>query len=176
MGQQKSLYVETVMSNWQLIYSKPRQEDKARQHLLNQAVEVYFPQISVEKVIKGKLCCIMEPLFPRYLFVKIPENVAWTSVRSSRGVCDFVRFGNEVAEINEQLLQQINSVIDTQISTGISNIPCDGDEIIIKSGEFSGLSGIFKSRDGEQRCFVLLEMLGRTNKVKMDLVQVSKAS
>ena len=168
--------LEESMNNWQLIYSKPKQEYKAKEHLENQGVKVCFPEITVEKIQKGKLKNIIEPLFPRYLFVKIPQNIAWTTVRSSRGVSDFVKFGNEIASISDAMLNQITQLLDKNTAEQLSNIPHEGDAIIIKSGEFSGLEGVFKQRDGEQRCFVLLDILGRTNKVKMDITQVSKAS
>lgn len=168
--------LEESMNNWQLIYSKPKQEYKAKENLENQGVGVCFPEIMVEKIQKGKLKNIIEPLFPRYLFVKIPQNVAWTTVRSSRGVSDFVRFGNEVATITDDMLNQINQLLDHNTAEQLTNIPHEGDAVIIKTGEFAGLEGVFKQRDGEQRCYVLLDILGRTNKVRMDLAKVSKAS
>jgi len=161
-------------SDWLLVYTKPKKEFESRQHLLNQGVKVYFPEIKVEKINRGKVKVIEEPLFPRYLFVQIPDNVSWTSVRSSRGVQDFVKFGNEVAKINAELVDEIVQINTIKAPIALTNIPNKGDKIVIKTGELSGIEGVFKNRNGDNRCIILLDILGRTNKVKMELSQVQK--
>jgi transcriptional antiterminator RfaH len=159
---------------WQVIYTKPKQEQKATEHLENQGVEVYCPKIQLEKIVKGQVKDIFEPLFPRYLFVKIPESVSWTSVRSSRGVVDFVKFGNKIAEVQNSIIGTIEEAISINQKCSYGDIPDAGQQVIITEGEFVGLEGVFQERESESRCFVLLEFLGRANRVKMDLTALKK--
>ncbi len=162
------------MQLWQVIYTKPKQEQKATEHLENQGVEVYCPKISLEKISKGQLKDTLEPLFPRYLFVKIPESTSWTSVRSSRGVVDFVKFGNRIAEVQEHIVSTLEQAISDNQKKCYGDIPESGESITITEGEFLGLEGVFQERESENRCFVLLEFLGRANRVKMDLTAIKK--
>ena len=162
------------MQFWQVIYTKPKQEKKATEHLENQDVEVYCPMIELEKIVKGQVIDTFEPLFPRYLFVKIPETTSWTSVRSSRGVMDFVKFGNRVAEVQNGIISTIENAISVNQQCNYGDIPETGQQVIITEGEFVGLEGVFQQRESESRCFVLLEFLGRANRVRMDLTALKK--
>ena len=56
--------------NWYLVHTKPRQEDIALSNLLRQDYECYLPTLPVEKLRKGGLALVEEPLFPRYLFIR----------------------------------------------------------------------------------------------------------
>ncbi len=64
-------------------------------HLENQSVECFYPEVCVEKILRGKRQMVQEPLFPSYMFVRFDfENgPSFTTVRSTRGVVDFVRLG-----------------------------------------------------------------------------------
>ncbi len=163
------------MTNWQVIYTKPKQEARASEHLGNQDVEVYFPKITLEKIVRGELKDTEEPLFPRYLFVKIPQHVSWTSVRSSRGVMDFVKFGSRIAEVQNELINTLENAVSENQKCSYGDVPESGEKVLITEGEFAGLEGVFQQRESESRCFVLLEFLGRYNRVKMELSRLKKA-
>ncbi len=162
------------MQFWQVIYTKPKQELRATEHLQNQGVEVYCPKINLEKIVKGQLQDTQEPLFPRYLFVKIPETVSWTSVRSSRGVVDFVKFGNRIAEVQNHIVGTLEQAVSDNQKCIYGDVPEIGEQVMITEGEFVGLEGVFQQRESETRCFVLLEFLGRANRVKIDLSSLKK--
>jgi hypothetical protein len=55
-----------------LLYTKPRQEKLALQHLQNQAYEVYLPMIQVEKIRQG-----MKGLVEKGLFLLAIYLCAW---------------------------------------------------------------------------------------------------
>ena len=51
---------------WFLIYTKPRQEERAKENLENQGFETFLPMIAFEKIKQPKLYSL-KPMFPRYL-------------------------------------------------------------------------------------------------------------
>jgi transcriptional antiterminator RfaH len=73
------------MKKWYLLYTKPRQEKLALQHLQNQAYEAYLPLVQVEKIRQGVRGLAEEALFPRYLFVQLDEagSQSWAPIRST---------------------------------------------------------------------------------------------
>ena len=81
------------MDNWYLLYSKPKQESRAQEHLANQGFESFVPHIHINKIRAGKQSTKIEPLFPRYIFLKAGADVNLASIRSTRGVAGFVKFG-----------------------------------------------------------------------------------
>ena len=58
------------MKRWYLLYCKRGDQKRAQQHLENQGVECFYPQIDVKKVVRGKEKQVKEPLFPSYIFVR----------------------------------------------------------------------------------------------------------
>ncbi|TKB46154.1 transcription/translation regulatory transformer protein RfaH [Thalassotalea mangrovi] len=159
-------------AKWYLITSKPRDERRAFDNLAGQGIEVFYPKISAVKKRQGKKSVTIEPLFPNYLFVKLDSELAnFNAIRSTRGVASFVRFGAEMATVNEQLIEKLKQ--DTEITGNPEQLPTlaeledynRGDALIVTSGPFKGLSAIYKASDGLERSIILLNMLGQQNEV-----------
>ena len=83
----------TEQALWYLVATKPKQEQRAAEHLSNQFIEYFLPEIEVEKSLRGKRSVRIEPLFPGYLFVALPkDSVFWSKIRSTRGIRDVIVF------------------------------------------------------------------------------------
>ncbi len=83
--------------HWYLVHTKPRQEACALQNLERQGYDCYLPLLASEKLIKGAVTKLAEPLFPRYLFIRLDTGdsaKSWSPIRSTRGVSKLVGFGN----------------------------------------------------------------------------------
>ena len=59
------------MKHWYAIHTKPRQEDLAAEHLRGQEFEIYLPMIKQARRFRQKWRDTIEPLFPRYLFIRL---------------------------------------------------------------------------------------------------------
>mgnify|MGYP001978633184 CR=1 FL=1 len=59
---------------WFLIYTKPHQEERAKENLENQGNEVFLPMIASEKT-KQTHSFSLKPMFPRYLFAKFKVDL-----------------------------------------------------------------------------------------------------
>ena len=67
-----------------------------------QNVVIFLPLHKYEKIENGNIVIKEEPLFSGYIFAQIDtENVNWTSVRSTRGVSNIVKFGNDPAVVDQ---------------------------------------------------------------------------
>ena len=89
-----------IHNNWYLVYTKPKQECRASQNLINQGLKVFLPQLFITGRDKHKKNTIVEPMFPRYLFVWLNlEQDNWHSIRSTKGVSHLVTFGDHPAII-----------------------------------------------------------------------------
>ena len=79
-----------IKPQWFLIYTKPRQEERAKENLENQGFETFLPMIAYEKIKQPKLYSL-KPLFPRYLFTQFnKEKNNWVHIKSTRGVSHIV--------------------------------------------------------------------------------------
>ena len=97
------------MKRWYLVYCKRGDQKRAQQHLENQGVECFYPQIEVEKSVRGKEKRVEEPLFPSYIFVRFDyeQGPSFTTVRSTRGVVDFIKFGARPHEVQGDLVFEL---------------------------------------------------------------------
>lgn len=162
---------------WYVVYTKPRQEAKAAQNLMNQGYEVYYPTCLVEKMVQGSLRILSEALFARYVFVRLnDQSDNFEPIRSTRGVQQLLRFG-----LGTHPVTVPDALIDDLQNRLAKNVPLRqlfqaGDWVEIKAGPFRGLQGYFeemaKHSSGEQRAILLLEILGSQQRLALGVGQI----
>ncbi|MCG3726434.1 transcription/translation regulatory transformer protein RfaH [Vibrio cincinnatiensis] len=151
------------MKCWYLVYCKRGEQARAKGHLENQGVECFYPQIEVEKIIRGKRKTITEPLFPSYIFVYFDyqQGPTFTTIRSTRGVVDFVRFGPEPKALPDELVDELKQLDVLAKAYCKKELPLAGQEIEVKSGQFCGIKAIYQEPDGDTRSFMLVKMINQ---------------
>jgi transcriptional antiterminator RfaH len=165
------------MSNWYLIHTKIRQEQCALQNLERQGFECYLPQIQAEKLRRGALAVHAEPLFPRYLFIRLGQGLAaqsWAPIRSTTGVSRLVAFGNVPAKIDDGLVDLIRA--QTGGANAVRSQFETGQPILITQGPFAGLEAVYQMSDGESRVMVLLNILSKNVKLALAPSSIRKAN
>lgn len=155
------------MYNWFVIQSKPGQLLKAQFELEQQGFETYLPLLKTEQIKNGKRTEIESPLFPGYLFIYLSkEESNWRPIRSTRGVAKLISFGNEPATVPTAVVNAIRAQLR---QTDSEHRFSKDDKVSISEGPFKDLQAVFVDYDGEQRAFVLLELLGRWQKMSVEL-------
>ncbi|WP_417448463.1 transcription/translation regulatory transformer protein RfaH [Idiomarina abyssalis] len=155
---------------WYLVQSKPGQSERAAQELEKQGYEVFFPTIEVEKIKKGHRVKQTEPMFPGYVFIELSElSSNWRPIRSTRGVARMVSFGNKPAEVPDDVVEQLRTHVRSRPakSSLTSNHP-----VSLEDGPFKHLNAIFIEYDGDQRAFLLLELLGKWQRLSVPLEHI----
>lgn len=156
---------------WLVIYSKPREEERAAQHLANQGFEVFLPRLQQRKRRARGWQVVIGPLFPRYLFVRIQVGEQDTSViRSTQGVASLVRFGYRLAEMPTEVIDYLRAQQDPTLQARSEDDwpHKPGDQVSILEGPFAGLTGVYQMARDEQRVLLLVELLGRQNQVLVE--------
>ena len=150
------------MSHWYLIHTKIRQERVALEHLQRQGFECFLPQIRVEKLRRGALQVVQEPLFPRYLFIRLgtdTESQSWSPIRSTVGVSRLVMFGQTPAKLADHLVERIQA---QSASAEVQRRHFEpGEPVVVTDGPFAGIEAIYQMADGEGRVMVLLNILSK---------------
>jgi transcriptional antiterminator RfaH len=158
------------MQNWYAVFTKPRQEQLAAEHLGRQGFETYLPRLRCKRRRRGGWVPVVEALFPRYLFVSVEaasQTVA--PIRSTVGVTDLVRFGQELAPVPGLVIDRLRSHEDAE--TGLHELgrPLfrQGDKVTVVDGPFAGIDGVFQAEKGQDRVLILLSVLGGNQSVTM---------
>lgn len=159
--------------SWYLIYSKPCQERIARENLARQGYEAYLPTLPGRRRRAGRYVNILEPMFPRYLFIHLdPHSDNWSPIRSTLGVSTLVRFGHQPAKVPDELVAMLMSR-ESGVEAHI--LPTEfrrGESVRIVEGVMSGYEGIFLAKTGRERVIVLLEIAGNYARVQVSHDQV----
>ncbi|BBE10945.1 transcription/translation regulatory transformer protein RfaH [Halorhodospira halochloris] len=144
---------------WYLIYSKPRQEDKAWWNLDSQGFRCYLPYVRVRRLYRRRYQSCVEPMFPRYLFIRLAAGIEdWSPIRSTQGVSGLVRFGTWPARVPDDLVDAIRERTE-QGYLDLSPEPLRrGDKVKVLDGPFASYEGVFHAERGEERAIILLDV------------------
>lgn len=165
------------MESWFLLQTKPRQETRAVENLERQGVVSFCPQISVEKLSRGKRIQAQEVLFPGYLFICFNDQaITSTTIRSTRGVSHFVTSSGAPVQVPQQLIDGLKDRVATGAVEASTNLPKSGDKLEILEGPFRGLDAIFSQPDGVSRAIVLIKLLNQQVRAALPFSSLSLAS
>jgi len=136
-------------------------EETAEMNLKNQRIEFFLPRFTCGKR-EGKV------IFPGYIFIKPKTGDTYQSIRSTRGVNDFVRFEMAFANASDETIDDLKKVVDLMNDRmDQTNLHQKGEEILIKSGPFKDFNGVFEKYDADQSAIVLINFLRHQQRVKI---------
>jgi transcriptional antiterminator RfaH len=163
------------MNHWHLIYTKSHQEKVALDNLNRQNYQCYLPLINKEKILRGKKILSKEPMFPRYLFVRLCHDGQqnWSPIRSTMGVSDLVNFGGLAASLDDETMNNLQQKIDKALVAKFFSI---GDKVEILKGPFKGMEAIFNTYKGEERAMLFLNFMSKNLSAKFDLRDFKKVA
>jgi transcriptional antiterminator RfaH len=164
---------------WHVIHTKVREEFRALENLQNQGFEVFLPTCQVQKKLQGKIKLATEPLFSRYLFIRLSDvSSNWFPIRSTRGVAQLLRFGlsAEPVVIPDLIIECLKERCSGE--EPLHELFKAGEALEITSGPFKGFFGFFEKLqtlpDGLARALLLVEILGSVQKLQIQLLQLKK--
>jgi transcriptional antiterminator RfaH len=167
------------MKRWYAVHTKPRQERLAEENLLRQRFEVYLPRLGESRRRRGKWVDVVESLFPRYLFVCVDTSVEnISSVRSTRGVSDLVRFGDQLLPVQDRIIEglKVREHPESHLHRLHGGLFEKGDRVKAVKGPFTDLEGIFLADKGKDRVLILMRLLGRDSPVALGRHDIAPAS
>lgn len=163
-------------TRWYCLRARPKHEHIAAAHLRQyEGIEVYCPRVKIQRSTRRGLVWFTEALFPNYLFARF-EMARWLAlVRSAQGVSGIVRFGQDYPEVPERALSDLRAFMDDAELKTVSYTLTTGDAVEIVEGPFRGQTGVVQQLlPARERVKVLLEVLGGTNQVDLQLTSVFK--
>jgi transcriptional antiterminator RfaH len=155
---------DTNTTAWYVVHTKPRQETRAFENLQNQGFHCFLPTMQVQKLRNQKVQTITEPMFSRYLFIQLDDTTQnWGPIRSTLGVSRLVSFGPLPAKVPPEFI----AFLQEAPPEALERMFAPGDRIHVADGPLKGLEGQYLAHDGEARAFVLVDLLGQPQKLRM---------
>ncbi|OFX08799.1 MAG: hypothetical protein A2516_08565 [Alphaproteobacteria bacterium RIFOXYD12_FULL_60_8] len=166
------------MLTWFAVNTLARAEDKAKFNLERQGFSVYLPRYLKKRRHARRTEIVPTPLFPRYLFVGLDKDTArWRSINSTFGVCRLLTNGNEPIPVPPSIMDMILARENEEGWVEMTpSLPYrEGEKVQVLDGPMKDHVGLFSGVDDNERVFVLLDLMGRAVKIRMDAEHIGPA-
>jgi transcription elongation factor/antiterminator RfaH len=153
---------------WYVLYTKPRSEDLAGDHLERKDIPVFLPKIrEFRHSSKGEEVEI-KPLFPNYLFAQMAYPDDYYTVIWAKGVRRIVGNGTEPIPLDDSVVDFLKKQTEEKGFIKPSPRLKIGDTIRVRNGPLAGLIGVIDgSIDEKGRIKVLMDFLKEGTRVEV---------
>ena len=152
---------------WIAVYTKPRHEKTVEKELLKKEFEVYLPLLKQRRKWSDRKKWVEFPLFRSYIFVKTEIKNA-LFVLQTLGVVKVVKFGGEVAVIQNDSIQAIKLMIEGGYNPEATDYFVKGDPVEVKDGPLKGLVGEVIRVDNHDRLLVRVDAIQHSVSVQIN--------
>jgi transcriptional antiterminator RfaH len=161
-------------SDWAVVNTHPHKERLALDNLERQSYRTYCPLLRKRIGRGARARDVLRPLFPGYVFVQVAaERACWRPIMSTYGVRSLVLNGDRIGMIEDHFVAGLRQrEVDGVISRPARPFEV-GENVSIAGGPFDGLIATIVSLDDRDRLVVLMNLLNRPVKVKLEAVQLS---
>ena len=139
-------------------------------------MEVFNPQLRVQKATRVGPMWRTEPLFPNYLFARFALAELSRRVRYADGVSDIVHFGERWIFIPDPEMEELRVEWNKEGGTETLSVPVEinpGDTVRLSGRLFHGIEAtVLALLPARKRVKVLLEFLGGLQEAEVDAAQV----
>jgi transcription antitermination factor NusG len=150
---------------WQVFYTKVRQEKALARELLSRRIPFYLPLIERTHLYQGRKKSSYVPLFPGYLFLLATpeERVKALSTNRVARIIDVDEPDSLYAD-----LRQIQRLIAANVPLTIESRIEPGRRIRVREGALSGLEGVVQQRTRRTKLVVLINLLQQGVSVEVE--------
>lgn len=128
---------------WYALYTKPQQEKKVFQSLLQLGIDAYCPLVTTVKQWSDRKKKVQEPLIKSYVFVNIAEENR-EDVFQVSGVVRYLFWLGKPAKVKDEEIKAMKMSLDG-ITTSFEVFPMKKeDKITMSKGPFQGFEGVIK--------------------------------
>lgn len=153
---------------WFAVCTAPRHEKRVHEMVTHRQIEVYLPLYRAERQWKKRPPVQLElPLFPNYLFVRIPYT-SRTSILSIPGVVSLVGNGHRAISVPDAEIEALRSGMEQYHAMPHSYFTA-GDKVRIKTGPFSGFKGTLIRQKTGARVVLTIDAIMQGVAVEIDL-------
>ena len=155
------------MKKWIVVYTRPRHEKTVEKELQKKGFEVYLPMLKERRKWSDRKKWVEFPLFRSYLFVRTEVKNA-LFVLQTLGIVKIVKFGGEVAVVQDENIEAIKLMIEGGYNPEPLNYFIKGDPVEVKEGPLKGLVGEVIRLDKNDRLLVRVDAIQHSVSVQIN--------
>ncbi len=155
---------------WYCARTKPKQEHIAAANVRKRLnLEVFHPQLRIERVTQRGVARVIEPLFPGYIFVRCVIAETLQDIQRTSGISSLVHFGDRIPTVSDVVIGELQECFQADAPLALDDRLAPGDEVVLGDGAFAGMRAfVLRIMPARQRVQVLLDILGGPTPVEVD--------
>jgi transcriptional antiterminator RfaH len=171
----------SATGDWHIVYTEPRGEERVVLALDRMGVATFLPKIKQDRVLRHtrkykrpKIKTVEAVMFPRYVFVAA-DTVDLAEVDGIDGV---LKRDGWWARIPNAVVEDLRVAVDMGLFDSTREkraIFTPGQDVRIDEGPFAGLAAKVKRALAGQDAEVLVDLLGRSTLVRVELEMIKAA-
>lgn len=159
--------------SWIVVNTHPHKEATAITQLGNQGFATYCPLVRKQVRHARKTRTVLRALFPGYVFVDTFGENSWRPVLSTVGVRSLVRSGEQPSLLDPRFIDALRARESEGVIVAPASPYAAGQKIRIAEGPFDGTVATIIALDEKDRLVVLMDILNRPVRVRLDARNVS---
>jgi transcription antitermination factor NusG len=164
---------QLLSKDWYVAYTFPRAEKKVCSTLEKMGVSSFLPMCNVLRKWSDRIKKISVPLFPNYVFVNI-NPVERHQVLKVDGLLRYVSFGGKPSTVSEKQIDSLKKMLAGEVEVSNEIYDRVGTPVIITSGPFAGIEGLFIRKNKKNRLVVQIAVLQKSVSVDIPSSSVMK--
>lgn len=154
-------------SDWIVAYTKPKHEYAVLDKLSKAGFVSYIPTIRERRKWSDRKKWIEVPLFKSYVFINTePKNSL--SVSKINGIVRIVKFGNEIAIVNDNIIEIMKKMIKGGYIPKSESYFLKGEFVKVVDGPLKGLEGVVLNKSGENRLMIRIDAIQQSVSVSIN--------
>ena len=161
---------------WFAVQTRPRYEKRVATELEEKSLDVFLPLLAAKHQWSDRQRTIQTPLFPNYLFVRIPPTQqARVAVLSTNGVTSFVGVRGAGSTIPEGEIESVRAMLTRGVAVHHHAFLTVGDRVRVRGGSLDGVEGILIAKNDDPSLVVSITIIQRSLSVRIAGYQVIAA-
>lgn len=160
---------------WYVLHTRSRFEQVVFDGLDRKSIEPFLPKMTVVSKRRDRRMTIRVPIFPGYIFVKSDLTpTERLEIVKTIGVVRFIGNNEGPLSVPEESIASLRIMVSSDAPIITGNQLRKGDKVMVVSGPFAGIIGIFVTYRGSDRVVVSIEALGQYAAVSVAAENVEK--
>jgi len=150
---------------WFVAHTRPRCEKKLAEYCEREGFDVTLPCYRSAHKYRGKVAVFRKPLFPGYVFLKMPALRRQT-VYQSKHVANLLDIPDQ--QLFAHQLKDILTALETELEITVAPEIGEGKRVRIKQGPLRGMEAWVEKRTGMTLALLRLDFIGQAAAVKVE--------
>ena len=159
---------------WYAVYTRSRHEKMVAEELWTKQTESFLPLREVISQWKDRRKRVQLPLFPGYLFVRVPIKERRLDILKVPSVVRIVGFNSGAAPVPDEQIQGVKTLVFSTLEFDPYPYLAAGDRVEIIRGALKGLRGILLEKKNRYKFILSVDLIQQSVACEIDAADVEK--